>query len=102
MTLTIIKAAFANEDDSAAVLETAESGAVAISQQDRPELWQLMIAWRDQGGVIEPFTQPEEPESPPAGPLSPEAKLAAFLRHSPDVWAFLQAKGLVPADLRSD
>lgn len=39
MTYTIISAAYANEDHTAAVIQTQEAGAVLVSERDTPALW---------------------------------------------------------------
>jgi hypothetical protein len=45
MTDTILSASYANPDHDAAVIETAERGAVMISAADTPEAWAEMLAW---------------------------------------------------------
>ena len=39
MTYTILSAAFANAEHTAAVIQTQEAGAVLVSEQDTPALW---------------------------------------------------------------
>lgn len=55
MNYTIISARYANAESSAVVLLTVESGAVACSLRDRPEVWQAMQAWVSGGGVIQAY-----------------------------------------------
>ena len=43
MSYTILSAAYADERHTAAIVETVESGSVAICRQDRPELWDQMV-----------------------------------------------------------
>ena len=43
MSYTILSAAWSN-DPEAVVVETAESGAVVVSQRDRPDLWAQLMA----------------------------------------------------------
>jgi hypothetical protein len=56
--LTIIEAAYANPEDTAVVIRTADRGAVAISRDDRPELWRQLLIWVKGGGIIEPYALP--------------------------------------------
>lgn len=44
MTYTILSAAFANAEHTAAVLQTQEAGAVLASERDTPDLWAAMQA----------------------------------------------------------
>ena len=44
MTLTILSAAYANEDGTAAVAITAQAAAVALSATDTPDAWAAMLA----------------------------------------------------------
>src|SRR5687767_5556389 len=97
MTLTIIEATLANPDGSAAIIQTAERGAVAISRQDRPELWRLFLLWQKAGSVVEPFAAADGPAAD--APPSAEKKLRAFLRRNRDVVEHLRAKGIPPGDL---
>jgi hypothetical protein len=46
LSLTILSAQYANRDHTAAVIVTAERGAVAISESARPQLWAAMQEWR--------------------------------------------------------
>jgi hypothetical protein len=96
MTLTIIEATLANPDGSAAIIQTAERGAVAISLQDRPELWRLFLLWQ-KAGVVEPFAAADGPAE--GAPASAEKKLRAFLRRNRDVVEHLRARGIPPGDL---
>lgn len=57
MTYTIRSAAYANAERTAAVIDTQEAGAVAISQHDAPALWAAMV---QKGGVVD--------YAPPAAP----------------------------------
>jgi hypothetical protein len=45
MTYTILSAQYANEDHSAAVIQTEEAGGVLVSEADTPDLWAAMMAW---------------------------------------------------------
>jgi hypothetical protein len=51
---TIISARYSNEHHSAAIVTTAEAGDVAVSQRDRPDLWEQML-----GQTVSAFA-PEE------------------------------------------
>lgn len=51
-----ILAARATNDPEAIIIETAESGAVVVSQRDRPKLWAKLQAWIAAGGTIAPMT----------------------------------------------
>lgn len=44
MTYTVLSAQYANADQSAAVLQTQEAGAVLASERDTPALWAQMLA----------------------------------------------------------
>lgn len=44
MTYTILSAAYANAEQTAAVLQTQEAGAVLASERDTPALWAQMLA----------------------------------------------------------
>jgi len=57
MTYTIQSAKYANAENTAAVLLTAESGAVLVSEVDRPELWAAMLAW----GTPDDYATPPAP-----------------------------------------
>lgn len=57
MTLTILSAAFANEDGTAIALRTEERGAVLISEKDRPDLWEAYLEW---GGQPAQFVKPSD------------------------------------------
>jgi len=46
MSYTIVTASFANEDNTAAVIMTAEAGAVLVSETDTPDLWPDVIAFK--------------------------------------------------------
>ena len=50
-TYTIIAARFAGPGDASAIVQTVEAGAVAISAQDTPAVWQDLL---DSGVPIEP------------------------------------------------
>lgn len=45
MSYTIISAAYANPQNTAAVVTTQEAGAVVLSQTDTPVDWAAMLAW---------------------------------------------------------
>jgi hypothetical protein len=58
---TIISAYYVNAERTAAIIMTEESGAVAISKQDRPELWKHLLKSKvkiaempDQPKIIDP------------------------------------------------
>lgn len=59
--LTIQTARFVNSAGDAAVIETAEAGAIAASVEDTPALWAALLAWRDAGGTIAPYQPPPAP-----------------------------------------
>jgi hypothetical protein len=64
MKLTITEAVHANPEGTAVLIRTAERGAVAISRDDRPELWRQLRIWVNGGGIIEPYALPAgDPES---------------------------------------
>ncbi len=41
---TIVSAQWGNEEKTSAVMQTKESGAVAVSERDRPVLWAKLMA----------------------------------------------------------
>lgn len=58
MSYTILSARYANEDHTAAVIETKESGSVAISEVDTPQ------AWAELAGVeVSDYVAPEIKEA---------------------------------------
>lgn len=57
MEYTILSAKYANEDRTAAVIETKEFGSVAISEADRPELWKLLRGVKV-AGYVAPVVPP--------------------------------------------
>lgn len=57
MSYTIQSAAYANPEHTAAIVQTREAGAVAISQRDAPDLWAAMLK---KGGVTE-YAAPAAP-----------------------------------------
>lgn len=66
MTYTIISAAYANQEHTAAVLQTEEAGAVLISDRDTPDLWQQMLAW---ALTVEGGSEPVPTAYTPANPF---------------------------------
>ena len=54
MSYTIKTASWANEDNSAAIINTEEVGHKAISKVDTPEAWDDLQAWVAAGNVIRP------------------------------------------------
>ena len=62
MSYTILTAKYANADKTAVVIMTQEAGAVAVSQQDRPELWEMLLDWIDLGNTPEPADVPSAEE----------------------------------------
>jgi hypothetical protein len=82
MIYTIISAQYANEDHTAAVIDTAEAAAVLVSEKDTPDLWAEMLDWGSPAAYVAPTPQPEP---------SPIEKLAAFLAANPDVKALIEA-----------
>lgn len=54
MTYSITGAAYANSENTAAIILTGEAGSVAISEADTPELWQEMLAWGEPAAYTEP------------------------------------------------
>lgn len=57
MTYTIISAAYANPEGSAAILQTEEAGAVLIEPDGRPNEWAAMLEW----GEPNEYAEPPEP-----------------------------------------
>lgn len=57
MTYTILSAAFANAEHTAAVLQTQEAGAVLASEADTPDLWAAMQAAVTPTAYSVPFNQ---------------------------------------------
>ena len=80
MSYTILTAKYANADRTAAVITTQESGAVAVSQQDRPNLWEMLLVWIAAGNTPEPADVPSAEE------------IAAAARKALDDQERLQAK----------
>ena len=62
MSYTMISAAFANAENTAAVVMTQESAAVIISRDDTPERWAELIG---SGMIIMPFVPMAEPVPKP-------------------------------------
>ena len=62
MSYTILTAKYANAARTAAVIATQESGAVAVSQLDRPELWGKLLDWIAAGNTPEPADVPSAAE----------------------------------------
>lgn len=65
--ITITAAAYANPERTAAVIQTAEAGAVAISAADTPAVWAQMLA---RGGVAA--------YQPPPGPSYRDLRARAY------------------------
>lgn len=82
MSYTIISAQYANEDNTAAVIQTEEAAAVLISQADTPDLWADMLISVTPSAYVAP-----EPQQAP----SAVEKLTAFLAANPDVRALIGA-----------
>jgi hypothetical protein len=78
--LTILSAAFANEEKTAAVAQTAEAGAVLLSVADTPDNWAAMFA----------ATTPT-PFMPPPAPLRAIAKTQIYRRATDAELALLEA-----------
>ena len=55
MSYTIKTASWANEDNSAAIINTEEVGHKAISKADTPDAWDDLQAWVAAGNVIRPY-----------------------------------------------
>ena len=62
MSYTILTAKYANADLTTVVIITQEAGAVAVSQQDRPELWAKLQEWIAKGNTPEPADVPSAAE----------------------------------------
>jgi hypothetical protein len=60
MSLTIQSAAYANPENTAAVIGTAERGAVLVSTSDTPDLWASMLAWGTPSAYEAPVVVPME------------------------------------------
>lgn len=67
MTYTILSAQYANADNTAVVIQTAESGAVCVGKDDAPELWAEAVA-----GDVAAYSPPAEPQA-----MTPKQKLEA-------------------------
>jgi hypothetical protein len=61
MTYTPISATYANPENTAAIVNTEEAGAVAVSAVDTPVEWQALL---DSGVSIAPYVEPEPPSPP--------------------------------------
>jgi hypothetical protein len=63
---TIQSAQFVNAELTAIVLRTAESGAVLISEIDRPALWAHALEWISKGNTVQAYVAPvvEQPRDP--------------------------------------
>ncbi|HXF89530.1 MAG TPA: hypothetical protein VNK48_14335 [Xanthobacteraceae bacterium] len=61
---TMLSAAYADERHESVIVMTEESGAVAVSARDRPELWAALMA---SGLPIAPYTPPVPAEAPAGG-----------------------------------
>lgn len=59
MMYTILSAQYANADQSAAVLQTQEAGAVLASEHDTPDLWQQMLAEVTPADYVAPSLVPQ-------------------------------------------
>lgn len=118
-TYTITGAAYANADQTAAVIETAEAGSIAISQADTPALWAAMLARVTPAAFVAPQRRVSKQtildRLDAAGKL--DTAVAALQQPSmrkqfarwtlpgrthvnaddPDTVAFVQALGLLPA-----
>lgn len=57
MTYTISSAAYANREQTAAILQTQEAGAIVVSEADTPDLWDAMLGW----GTPAEFAEPGAP-----------------------------------------
>lgn len=80
---TPISAAYANADGSVVIMMTAESGAVMVSEKDRPELWAKLA-----GMTVAAYQAPV----PPAPTPSADDKIAAL---QAQIDALVAANGLV-------
>ena len=60
MTYTITGAKYANAENTAAVLNTQEAGAVLVSARDTPELWAAMLTWGTPSAYESPVVVPME------------------------------------------
>jgi hypothetical protein len=72
VTFTILSAAFANTDNTAAVAQTVEAGSVLLSAVDTPDNWAAMLA----ATTPAPFVLPPTPAQPSKEDLL--AQLAAL------------------------
>lgn len=71
--LTVLSAAYANADGSAAVVVTDEIGAVALSAVDTPEQWAALLAL---DLPIAAYVAPVAPEVAPAVPTTEQIRAA--------------------------
>lgn len=62
MAYDILSARYVNLERTAVVIMTADEGAVAISERDRPVLWQKLTEWAVGPNRIDPYIPaPAEP-----------------------------------------
>lgn len=80
MSLTILSAAYANEDATAAVAQTVQAGAVLLSAADTPDQWAAMLA------AVTPA--PFVPQPPPPRAI---AKTTIYRRATDAELALLEA-----------
>jgi hypothetical protein len=57
---TIQSASYANAEHTAAIINTLEAGAVAISQRDAPDVWAAMLAKGGVGAYAAPAMPPRK------------------------------------------
>lgn len=120
MTYTILSAAYANAEHTAAVIQTQEAGAVLVSAQDTPQLWaslsgvqpyappstvpqvvskfQAKAALRGAGLLAQVETMMADPGADPLAVLA-WTEAQEFRRTSPTVAAMAAALGLDAAAL---
>lgn len=120
MTYTILSAAYANAEHTAAVIQTQEAGAVLVSAQDTPQLWaglagvepyvppstvpqvvskfQAKAALRGAGLLAQVETMMADPAADPLAVLA-WTDAQEFRRQSPTVLAMGSALGLDAAAL---
>lgn len=77
MTYTIVSAVYANPEHTAAVVQTRQAGAVALSADDNPDEWASLLEW----GAAEDYD-------------SPVAPIPVITRRQLRLWLFSQGKSL--------
>lgn len=95
MTYTILSARYANEEGTAAIVQTAQVGAVVASQKDTPALWATLTN-------IAPYSAPVTSPAEQIEALERETLLPRPVRDFMLISMEIQAagQGITPAQLR--